>query len=169
MSGWCLGKAEPKPPPQTEVTRAAATDAARNAPPVTGAQLALKADESAAQKALDLTRKLNAAEEEKKLLALRVHQLEGELDGSKNSQAQLARDVQTATEEVKRTRAEMQQWRPQMLALQEQLKNAEKENMATLRAVVSSLEDMVPAGKAADSESRLPPKSGLKPLTDEKN
>src|SRR6516165_1729637 len=77
----------------------ASNSSARTTPPITGNQLALKPDESATQRALELAQRLTEAQEEKKALATRTRKLEAELAEKDQALAASAREVQAATDE----------------------------------------------------------------------
>jgi chromosome segregation ATPase len=146
----------PAPAP-VAVAAAPEAMAARTKPTVTGSQLNLKPDETAAERALELTHKLTAAEEEKKALTMRVQQLETSLDEKDKALVQVAKEVQAASEEIARSREELQRWKQQVTALREKLGGAEKDNLATLQSIVSYLEHMTeqdkrPEVKQADKE-----------------
>jgi hypothetical protein len=155
--------------PQTGNGTKMENGATLSVPPITGGQLGLKPDESAAQRALELAQKLNSAEEEKRSLSVRVHQLEEALDAKDKALAKVTREVQTAGDEVKQAREELQQWRPQMAALREKLKSAEKENLATLRSIVSALEDGLAPGGSPEAQPEQPASSAAGQSKSQKN
>jgi chromosome segregation ATPase len=156
-----------QPPAAVAAVPDQALATARNKPTVTGSQLNLKPDETAAERALELTHKLSAAEEEKKTLTMRVQQLEVSLDEKDKALAQVSKEVQAASEEMVRAREELQRWKQQVAMLRDKLGGAEKDNLATLQSIVSYLEHMSdqkqPEDKRPDkeqepAETQAPPK-----------
>ncbi len=137
MPSWGFSRPAPAP-----VAAAPDAVAARTKPTVTGSQLNLKPDETAAERALDLTHKLTAVEDEKKTLGMRVQQLEASLEEKDKALAQISKEVQAASEEIARSREELQRWKQQAAALRDKLGGAEKDNLATLQSIVSYLERM---------------------------
>jgi len=152
-TGW-WGSSPPAPPapPAPPPSAAAVPEAAlgRNKPTVTGSQLNLKPDESAAQRALELTKRLEAVEEERKSLSMRVQQLENSLEEKDKALAQASREMQAAGEELAHARDELQRWKQLTVALRDKLGGAEKENLATLQSIVSCLEQVMEHDKPAE-------------------
>src|SRR5262245_6915218 len=114
--GFCGGSHPPGPAPAPGVAPGAGpgqgqppmpgadNTSARTTPPITGNQLALKPDESATQRALELAQRLTEAQEEKKTLVARTRNLEAELAEKERALAASTREVQAATDEVRRTK-----------------------------------------------------------------
>src|SRR5207249_11653502 len=108
-------------------------------PTVSGAQLNLKPDETAVDRALELSQKVTQAEEAKKTLAARVHQLEADLQEKEKALHQAESEVKAATIEMTQARTDMQRWRQQIVALRARLDSAAKHNLQTLQSIVGPL------------------------------
>jgi hypothetical protein len=128
----------------------------QQAPTITGSQLQLRPGETAADRAVELTQKLLAAEEEKKALTLRAQQLESALQNTEKSLqdkeralAQTGEEIQAASIAVARTQADLQHWRQEIVGLRERLRSAEKENLVTLQSVAACLEQLLETDRPA--------------------
>jgi chromosome segregation ATPase len=119
-------------------------------PTVNGAQLNLAPGETATDRALMLTQKLAAVEDERKILAARVDQLKAAVEEKDKALLQASRDVLTACEEVSHTRTDLQQWKQEMVVLRDKLHGTEKENMTNLQSIISLLERFMDKDKGHD-------------------
>jgi chromosome segregation ATPase len=145
------------PPPGIAAAPGPDQNPVRSKAAIAGSELNLKPDESAAERALEVTHKLTAVEEERKVLAARVQQLETALEEKDKALAQVSKEVQAASEEMAQARDELQRWKQQVVVLREKLGGAEKDNLATLQSIVSYLEHMAeqdkpPVEKRPDKE-----------------
>lgn len=168
-AGAAAAPGAPAPPPGSRRALAAAgfvePGVQRDRPTAIGSQLNLKPDETVVERALELKEKLNAAEEEKKVITARLLLLETALADKDRALRATEQEVQSATDELIKARKELENWRVQVLNLRDKLRNAEKENLATLQSIVSVLEQLLeqkhPEGnKEAEPESdkqHLPP------------
>ena len=129
-------------------------------PTVTGARLNLAQGETATDRALMLTQKLAASEEERKTLTARVEQLKAAVDEKDKALLQASRDVLSACEEVSHTRNELQQWKQEMMALRDKLHGTEKENMTNLQSIISLLEKFMEKEKPHDGGRMQDPDGG---------
>jgi ABC-type transporter Mla subunit MlaD len=131
---------------------------ARKTPTVTGSQLQLKPDETAAERALELSRKLTAAEEEKKVVAYRVRELEGavnERDRALQERdriiANASSEFQAATAELNQAREQLKRLKTEVANLHESLRGAEKDNLATLQSIATCLEQVLQHDKQVEN------------------
>ena len=147
-----IAKAAPPKPEEAGSTR--------TQPTVTGSQLNLKPDETLTQKALELSQKLNAAEEEQKAQALRTQQLEAALEEKDKTLLQATKEIQSASEELTRARADLQRSKQEVSTLRDKLRSAEKENLATLQSITSYLEQVLEQDKRSETsqDSAVTPK-----------
>jgi hypothetical protein len=134
-------------------------------PTVTGAQLNLAQGETATDRALMLTQKLAAVEEERKNLAARVEQLKTAVEEKDKALLQASRDVLTACEEVSHTRTDLQGWKQEMVVLRDKLHGTEKENMTNLQSIISLLEKFM--NKDKPQEGGRMPESETKEIENE--
>lgn len=116
-------------------------------PTVAGGALNLAPGESLAERSLELSRKLTAAEEEKQALVAHAQQLAVLLEVKDRTLLQAEKEVRAAAEDVALTRADLQRWKEEMRLLRERLRGAEQENVATLRSLIATLERVLEPGK----------------------
>jgi hypothetical protein len=107
-----------------------------------------------------LSQKLAAADDEHKVLAARLHQMEGLLEARDQALGASAHEIEAAQAEIARSRADIEHWKQDVTRQREKVRNMEKENLATLEAIINMLEQVVdtdtganPPGKPAGSRS----------------
>jgi len=127
-------------------------------PGASGVRLNLAPGETAVDRALTVSQKLKAVEEEKQTLNTRLQELETALQEKDRSLQTATREIQAASEDVARSRAELQRWKQEMSGLRERLRNAEKENVTTLQSLVLMMEQVMERDKTVE-EPREPPAS----------
>jgi seryl-tRNA synthetase len=123
------------------------------APTLDGIQPEPGMEEAVAQRDLNReeARRLADVEQDRQRLLNRVHELEAELAEKDHALKQASEEIQAGTNEVARTRAELQRWNQDLAALRARLQNAEKENLTTLQSVISALEQVLPRDKPPPS------------------
>ena len=90
-----------------------------------------------------MNQRLAASEDDKKVLQARVRQLEGQLRDKDRALAQASQDIQDTTQQIARTREELQRWKQELLNLRGKLQNVERDNKATLEAIIRTLEQFI--------------------------
>jgi hypothetical protein len=88
----------------------------------------------------------------------RIAKMQEEIDERDRALKAAQLDIQSAAEEVSRTRAELQQWKAEVVRLREGLRDAEKQNMETLQTMIKLMEQRLeqPAGGAPEEPRRFP-------------
>lgn len=112
-------------------------------PGVMGARLHVAPGETATARALELSAKLEATENEKQGLATHVRDLHATVEEKDKQLAQATKDVTEARAELARARTELERWKQEMANLREKLRAADKENVATLQTTVSLLQQLL--------------------------
>jgi hypothetical protein len=122
----------------------------RGAPTVAGSLLNLGPNEVASEKVIELAKHLEAAGLENRALLGRIRDLEAAGVGREQALAETLRDVEVASAEVARARADIQVLRKEIAALRDRLEKADIDEVETLRLVIASLERILegppPAG-----------------------
>jgi chromosome segregation ATPase len=112
--------------------------------------------------AMEMERRLNSMEEERKSFVLRLQQLELALEDKDRAILQASQEVQASNAEVVRARAELEQWKKEMAGFREKVRTSEKENAAALQTMLGLLEQAVQDdksdGKEPVSTSKASPK-----------
>jgi hypothetical protein len=90
-----------------------------------------------------LTQKLQVTEDDRKVLAARLQQLEANLQEKEKILVLSNYEVQEAAKQVGQTREELRRWKQEMESLRGQLRNSEKENKGTLEAIIRTLEQFM--------------------------
>jgi septal ring factor EnvC (AmiA/AmiB activator) len=94
-----------------------------------------------------MSQRLASTEDDRKTLAARLQQAEMQLEEKDQALAAVGHEILAATEEVARTRDELRRFKGEMEALRNRLKNAEKEDRATLESIIKMLEHMLEQDK----------------------
>jgi septal ring factor EnvC (AmiA/AmiB activator) len=118
----------------------------RMTPTAAGALLNLGPNESAVDKAVDLARRLEACIADNQMLTARVKSLQATGEGREQALAEAMRDVESATNDVVRSRADLEALRKENAVLRDRLRQLEKEDLETLRIVISALERLLEPG-----------------------
>jgi len=90
-----------------------------------------------------VSQKLAATEDDRKLLAARMQQMEIQLQEKDKMLILSNYEVQEAAKQVSQTREELRRWKQEMETLRGQLHNAEKENKGTLDTMIRTLEQFM--------------------------
>jgi hypothetical protein len=98
--------------------------------------------------AADATQKLAELQDENKSLLARLQGVQGLLEERERAVLATRGDVQAASQEVARARQEVARCRQEIASLREHARAADKENQASLHALVSVLESMLDRGAA---------------------
>ncbi len=121
--------------------------------PPAGAQPPTPASPSNDQLSL-MSYKLQATEDDRKVLAARLQQLEVRLQEKEKVIVLSNYEVQEAARQVNQTREELKRWKQEMETLRSQLRSTEKENKGTLEAIIRTLEQFMEREKEAGKVSR---------------
>lgn len=114
--------------------------------------------ETPSQSAAFLSQKLAAADDEHKVLIIRLHQLEANLEARDQALVLASREIGATRTEVAATRTEMERWKREMVMLRERLRSVEKENMGTLESIIKMLEQTLAGEKEAGAAKATAPK-----------
>jgi chromosome segregation ATPase len=113
-----------------------------------------------AARGADMEKRLNAIEEDRKSLVLRLQQLESALEEKDRILALASQEVQASSVEVQRTRAELEQWKKEMTGIRDKARASEQESATAIQGVVGLLEQMVHDDKAVGKETESETKTG---------
>ncbi|HLJ97716.1 MAG TPA: hypothetical protein VKU02_31430 [Gemmataceae bacterium] len=116
-------------------------------PPGSADRVVPAAFETPSEALATFAQKLAAAEDDRKVLTVRVQQLENLLEARDQALANSVREVEATRAEVVATRSEMEHWKEKMAILQERLRSIEKEDTGTLESIIKVLEQAVQEGK----------------------
>ena len=112
-------------------------------PTAGGDRLNLGPGELPMDRALDLTRRIDAYRDENLVLKDRVRALEAKAVEREQALNEAVRDVEAATLEVARTRTEFRVLRKEIETLRDRLKQVEKDEVETLKVVIAALERLL--------------------------
>ena len=115
----------------------------RNAPTAAGSLLNLAPGEAPVDRVVELARLLEAAGVENRALVGRIHALEATGIAREQALAEALREVETASTEVGRAKTDLEQMRKEITALKDRLEQVEKEDVETLKLVISALDKLV--------------------------
>jgi hypothetical protein len=96
-----------------------------------------------------VSERLAATEDDRKILAARLQQMQDLLIEKDRALIVVTREVQEATSQVAHTRAELQEWKREMAKLRDRAGSAEKDSKATLESVIRTLEQLLERDPAA--------------------
>ncbi len=126
------------PPP-----RSMPGDHVRTDPTVYGGRLNLGPYETPADRVIDLTRQLEAVAAQNRGLLGRIRELEALGAGREHALNEALREVQAAEEEIAKTRGTLAGQKSEITALQEKIRQLEKEDIETLKLVIAALEKLL--------------------------
>lgn len=115
----------------------------RQRPTATGGVFDLGPHETPMDRAVELARKIDQVNQENIALLGRIRQLEATAVARETALNETLRDVQIASDEVTRTRAELQAVRKDLAALKARVLQVEKDEAETLKAVIAAIEKML--------------------------
>lgn len=115
----------------------------RLAPTATGALLNVPPGGSIAERALELSARLATAEADRKALEARISLLTAAVESRDQELQAAGREVQEATDEVVRTRKQLQDWRHDLEAARANSQKQKKEDLEKLRAIITLMEKML--------------------------
>lgn len=104
-----------------------------------------------------MSQQLRDTEDNKRVLAVRVRQLENQLRDKDLALKQANAEIQEAVEQVASTRKELQRWKQEMENLRGKLRNVERDNKSTLEAIIHTVEQFLDREKTASKEVELLP------------
>jgi hypothetical protein len=90
-----------------------------------------------------MSQRLASAEDDRKVLASRLHLIETQLEEKEKALAMATREIQESTAQVVRARNELQQWKKDTKGLRDRVATMEKENRETLETMVKTLEQVL--------------------------
>lgn len=90
-----------------------------------------------------MSQQLHQVEDETKILRARLQQTTEQLEDKEQALAMAEQEILAARESIARSRAELLRWRQEMSALRDRLRSSEKENLATLEAIIKLLERLL--------------------------
>jgi hypothetical protein len=107
-----------------------------------------------------LSQQMRDAEENKRVLATRVRQLENQIHDKDQALKLAAAEIQDATEQIASTRKELKRWKEEMEGLRGKLRSVERDNKTTLEAIIRTLEQFLDRDKDTNVGVELlpPPK-----------
>jgi chromosome segregation ATPase len=112
-------------------------------PTVLGERLELGPADNPLERVVELTRELESLSLYNRSLQERIQQLEAQHQVREQALAEAMRQVETATQEVTRSRNQIGQLQNEVAMLQAQIRQMEKEDVELLRAVISALEKLL--------------------------
>ncbi len=128
----------------------------RTVPTATGGLLNLQPGESLAERALELTARLQASDADRQALDVRARELAAALDIRDRTLAQHGRDIHEAADEVAKAREQVSAWRKELEDARVRLKSREQDDVDTLKAVITVLERLTEADARHESAPRMP-------------
>jgi hypothetical protein len=99
--------------------------------------------ETPIDRAVELARKIDQVNRENLALLARIRQLEAVAEARETALSETLRDVQNASDEVTRTRNELQTLRKDLAALKTRVMQVEKDEAETLKAVITAIEKLL--------------------------
>ena len=90
-----------------------------------------------------MSQRLASADDDRKVLASRLHMVETQLEEKEKALAVAMREIQDATAQVVRTRNDLQQWKKDTKALCDHLGSMEKDNRETMETMIKTLEEVL--------------------------
>jgi hypothetical protein len=119
----------------------------RDTPTVRGELLGLNPAENGVEKAVELARRNEQLQAEIKALQARIAGMEVAAKAREEAVAESVRETEAATVEVIRARADLQATRKALATAKERLKQAEEDELETLKLIVMALEKLLAATK----------------------
>lgn len=119
----------------------------RDRPTVTGRTLALNPAENGNDRAVELVREIDKLQAENKTLQSRIATLRQDAVLREQAISESVKEVEDATVEVIRARNELKAYKKAVLALKEQMRQMEREEVETLKLLVTELEKLLGEAK----------------------
>jgi chromosome segregation ATPase len=126
----------------------------RGGPTATGEIMGLAPHETPLDRAVELARKIDLVNRENLALLARIRQLEAAAEARETALNETLRDVQNASDEVARTRTELQNVRKELAAVKARILQVEKDETETLKAIIAAIEKLL--------QQPMPPDNGSK-------
>ncbi len=124
----------------------------RPVPTAAGELLNLPPGASLAERALQLSSRLAAADADRQALELRARELSAALEARDQALARHGREIHEAAEEVARAREQVAGWRKELEAARARMRDREQDDVQTLKAVIGLLERLTEPGPEARHE-----------------
>ena len=139
--------AEPLPPGNKKAGPDSIFDPhCRTSPTAAGCLLNLGPNESAVERAVELAKLLDVCEAENRVLTRKLKALEATLEGRERMLRDDEVELTKAAEDLIQARADLQRLRDEFGRLRLRLQQAEREDLETLRAIVTALEKLLETG-----------------------
>lgn len=90
-----------------------------------------------------MSQRMAAAEDDRKVLAARVKQLEVQLRDKDKALVQASLEIQEAATETAKAREDLQRWRQELETVRSKLRSVERDNKTTLEAIIRTLEQFL--------------------------
>jgi hypothetical protein len=103
-----------------------------------------------------MSQRLASAEDDRKVLASRLHLVETQLEEKEKALAVATREIQESTAQVVRARNDLQQWKKDTKTLRDRVVSMEKENRETLETMVKTLEQVLERDGDSSKRPDLP-------------
>lgn len=116
----------------------------RSDPTLYGGRLGLNPNEMPIEKVIDLSRQLEAAAAQNRVLLGRVRELEALGHTREQALQEAVRDVEAALAEVDRARGTLATQRAEIVTLQKKIQQMEQEDIETLKLMIAALEKLLP-------------------------
>jgi hypothetical protein len=101
-----------------------------------------------------MSQRIASADDDRKVLASRLHLVETELEEKERALALATREIQESTAQVVKARNDLQQWKKDTKTLRDRFGSMEKENRETMETMIKTLEQILERdndhGKRAD-------------------
>jgi len=123
--------------------------AGRSTPTATGGRLGLGPNDSVAERAVLLSQLLEQAQADAKVQRERVAALESQLETLQRTRPDLTIELEQATEELRKSRVQMEALHGEVATLRERLRRLDKQELDTLQEVILLLEQLVRSAPAA--------------------
>jgi len=112
-------------------------------PAVSGSRLGILPGSTASERCFELMARMKAVEEEKAALQEEVVRLQRVNERQQEKLVQATDEIRASREELQQVRALLDGWKKDMGDLRQRARSAETENMETLRAIVTLLQELM--------------------------
>ena len=127
-------------------------------PAVSGSRLGILPGSTASERCFALMAELKAVEDEKQKLQTEVHNLQVVNQQQEDKLVQATSEIRSSRMELQKVRALLDEWKNDMSELRKKARNAEDENLDTLRAIVILLQELL--GEEAPRGPGVQPHNG---------
>jgi hypothetical protein len=124
----------------------------RRSPTAKGEILELGPYDKPVEKAVEFAQKLAASEADNRFLSFRLRKIEADLEAREKALTEATGEVEQATSDIVKTRGDLQGLRKEVAGLREKLKQAEKDEIETMKSVIAALERLLQTQPAKSKE-----------------